>query len=268
MSPLSLDFVRIPAGEFAIGSNSKIYRQAGGDEIPQHSLGISDFYIMRYPVTNAQYLLFVQATNHRVPLYWKNGTFIPAQPEMPVVGVSFADALDFCRWAGEQTNLPIRLPTESEWEKAARGTDGRLYPWGNQWEASRCNSSESKIGAPSPIGKFSPQGDSPYGIADMAGNVQEWCMSYFGAYPYDPNDGREALVYSPQAANLLPKLHETGCVANPLMNEASIGKQTIRGGSWRESKHESRCAYRSWAAPMHRSDDTGFRCAYEIMSSV
>ena len=264
MSPLSLDFVRIPAGEFIIGSNTKTYRQAGDDEFPQHSLDISDFFLMRYPVTNAQYTQFVQATGHRVPLYWKVGTFEPAKPEMPVVGVSFADALAFCRWAREQTNLPVRLPTESEWEKAARGTDGRLYPWGNQWEAKRCNSMEAKLGAPTPIGQFSPQGDSPYGVADMAGNVQEWCLSYFDVYPYDPTDGREALLDANIVASMFPKLYETGCVANPMMNEASIGKQTIRGGSWRQSKHEGRCAYRSWAAPMHRSDDTGFRCAYEL----
>lgn len=264
MSALKLDFVRIPAGEFIIGSDTRIYRQAGSDELPQHTLSVSDFFIMRHPVTNGQYQLFLQATGHRAPLYWKGDAFDATYASLPVVGVSFADALAFCRWAQQETELPIRLPTEPEWEKAARGTDGRLYPWGSRWEADRCNSMESKIGAPTPIGKFSPQGDSPYGIADMAGNVQEWCMSYFGAYPYDPTDGREALVYASGDASMFPKLYETGCVANPQQLEAAMGKQTLRGGSWRESKHEGRCGYRSWAAPMHRSDDTGLRCVYEL----
>jgi formylglycine-generating enzyme required for sulfatase activity len=266
VSPLQLDFVRIPAGEFIIGSDTRVYRQAGTDELPQHRLAVSDFYIMRSPVTNAQYALFVQATGHRAPRYWKNGVFDPTQADLPVVDVAFADALAFCQWAHGETKLPIRLPTEPEWEKAARGTDGRLYPWGNQWEANRCNSAESKINALTPVGKFSPQGDSPFGVSDMAGNVLEWCISYFGAYPYDPSDGREELVYAPGNASIMPRFYETGCVANPQQLEASLGKQVLRGGSWRESKHEGRCAYRSWAAPMHRSDDTGFRCAYELLA--
>lgn len=133
VSPLQLDFVRIPAGEFIIGSDTRVYRQAGTDELPQHRLAVSDFYIMRSPVTNAQYALFVQATGHRAPRHWKNGVFDPTQADLPVVDVAFADALAFCQWAHGETKLPIRLPTEPEWEKAARGTDGRLYPWGNQW---------------------------------------------------------------------------------------------------------------------------------------
>ena len=267
-SSLRLDFVRIPAGEFVIGSDTRLYRQAGADELPQHRLSVSDFFIMRSPVTNGQFHLFRQATGHRAPLYWNaaRDACDSAQADLPVVGVSFADALAFCQWASRETELPIRLPTEPEWEKAARGADGRLFPWGNQWDAQRCNSSENKIGAPTPIGKFSPQGDSPYGIADMAGNVQEWCMSLFGAYPYDAMDGREALVYGQDGARMMPRFYETGCVANPEQLEASRGKQVLRGGSWRESKHEGRCAYRSWAAPMHRSDDTGFRCAYELLT--
>lgn len=260
---LNLDFVLIPEGEFIIGSKSSKDRLAQPDEFPQHRLRITDFYIMRYPVTNAQYRLFVEATEHRLPLYWPKGQYPAAEADYPVVGVSFLDAAAFCRWAAEEMGLPVRLPTEPEWEKAARGPDGRIYPWGNEWQPELCNNGQKRVADPTPVDRFSPEGDSPYGVADLAGNAQEWCASLFGKYPYDPADGREALVYHMEDRSLMPHIHETGCVANPLQIEAALDKQTIRGGSRRQDKHQSRCAYRSWAAPMHRSDDTGFRCCYE-----
>lgn len=262
-SALELDFVLIPDGEFVIGSNSSGDRLAQPDETPQHRLRVSDFYIMRYPVTNAQYRLFVEATGHRPPLFWPEGQFPAEKADHPVVGISLHDVAAFCRWAAEITGLPVRLPTEPEWEKAARGSDGRLYPWGSKWETGLCNSGESKLSVTVPVSHFSPQGDSPYGIADTAGNTQEWCASLFGTYPYDPTDGREVLVYSLDGLNLMPKMHETGCVANPQQIEAALDKLVVRGGSWRQDRQQSRCSYRSWAAPMHRSDDTGFRCCYE-----
>lgn len=255
-----LDFIFIPAGEFLMGSDPSRDRNAPrqSDETPQHRLGVTDFNIMRYPVTNAQYHVFVEATGHRAPLYWPKSDLA----DHPVVGVSLEDVLAFCRWAVQVTGLRLRLPTEPEWEKAARGQEGRLYPWGDEWQAGRCNSQESKSGGTCPVRQY-PQDCGPYGVAGMAGNVQEWCLSLFGPYPYDPGDGREVLLSSLADASLMPQFYETGCVADPLRVEASLGKQVLRGGSWRESKHQSRCAYRSWAAPMHRSDDTGFRCCYE-----
>lgn len=261
-SVLNLDFVLVPAGEVIIGS-SRNDRAAGDDERPQHRLEISDFHIMRHPVTNAQYRLFVEATGHRPPLFWPAGQMPEELADHPVVGVSFHDAVAFCRWARQVTGLPLRLPTEVEWEKAARGPDGRLYPWGNAWEAGRCNTREMHSTGTTPVGRFSLAGDSPYGVADMAGNVQNWCSSLFGPYPYDPTDGREVLVNEMEPPSLLPRFHESGAIANPERHEANLGKQTLRGGSWRGGRHEARCAYRSWAAPMHRSDDTGFRCCYE-----
>jgi formylglycine-generating enzyme required for sulfatase activity len=262
-SALDLNFVLIPDGEFVIGSDPSADRLAQPDEVPQHRLHVTDFYIMRYPVTNAQYRLFVEATGHRPPQFWPEKQFPADRADHPVVGVSFHDAVAFYRWASEETGLPLRLPTESEWEKAARGPDSRLYPWGNEWEVDLCNSGESNLSGTTPVHQFSPHGDSSYGIADMAGNVQEWCSSLFGTYPYDPTDGREVLVYNPDERGLMPRMHETGCVANPQQIEAAFDKQVIRGGTWRQPRTQSRCAYRSWAAPMHRSEDTGFRLCYE-----
>ena len=265
MTAVELNFVKIPASEFTMGSKRGLDRDAHEDEMPTQVLSVSDYFIMKYPVTNEQYNQFVQATGCRTPLFWPDGKYPADKANHPVVGVSYYDALAYCAWAGKETGLPIRLPTEAEWEKAARGEEMRVFTWGDNWENGLCNTREGKLEGTgtTPVDQFSPQGDSPYGVADMGGNVQEWCSSLFGPYPYDPTDGREAHVYDLQAEDLLPKLLETGCTSLPESGEASTGKSVIRGGSWRETKHQSRCAYRSWAAPMHRSDDTGFRCCYE-----
>lgn len=263
MTDIQLNFVQIPASEFIMGSRRSDDREAHNDELPASVLQVSDYFIMKYPVTNAQYQRFVQATGCRPPLFWPGGVYPADKADHPVVGVSYYDALAFCAWAGRVTGLPIRLPTEPEWEKAARGPQPRLFVWGKEWNKGLCNTREENLGGTTPVDRYSPQGDSPYGIADMGGNVQEWCSSLFGPYPYDPADGREAHVYDLQAEDLLPKLLETGCTSLPESDEASLGKSVLRGGSWRESKFQARCAYRSWAAPMHRSDDTGFRCCYE-----
>jgi formylglycine-generating enzyme required for sulfatase activity len=260
---LDLEFVLIPAGEFEMGADRSRDRHAPDDEKPCHVLNISDYYIMRYPVSNLQYSLFCQETGHRAPLTWKEGGIPDGKTDHPVVGVSYHDGVAFCSWAAGVTGLAVRLPTEPEWEKAARGPDGRTFPWGNIWDPQRCNCSDLKTGGTTPLGLFSPAGDSPYQVAETGGNVQEWTSSLFGRYPYDPQDGREVLVNNISDHSMLPRLHETGCVASAEMIEAYLGKSVIRGGSWRESKEQSRCTYRSWAAPMHRSDDTGFRCCYE-----
>ena len=260
---LDLNFILIPAGEFTMGTDRRQEPGADPDEFPTHQLVISDFYIMRGAVTNAQYQQFMKDTGYRAPQFWKNGSFAAGQADHPVVGVSFGDAVEFCLWAAQASGLPVRLPSEAEWEKAARGSDGRTYPWGNHWEAGRANTYEARLKGTSPVGQFSPAGDSPYGVADLAGNVQEWCATIFDAYPYDPNDGRDRYLYDLGGHGLLPKQYDAGCTSVITSAEAELGKSVVRGGSWRESKHQSRCAYRSWAAPLHRSDDTGFRCAYE-----
>ncbi len=261
---VDLGFILIPAGEMIMGSDPSIDRNTQKDEQPSHRLTLSDYYIMKTPVTNAQFLSFIEATGHRKPLFWQKDGFPANKADHPVVGVSFLDAVAFCRWASEMTGLPVRLPTEPEWEKAARGSEGFIYPWGNHWDVKLTNTSEGKLKDTSPVGKFSPQGDSPYHISDMAGNVQHWISNLYGPYPYDPSDGRETFINNIDREAGLPFVtHETGTTSVINSLEASWDKSVIRGSSWRESREQCRCAYRSWAAPMHRSDDTGFRCCYE-----
>ena len=158
-------FVWVPPGEFVLGG----YR--GFDlQITRLAQG---FYAAVTPVTNAQYAQFVAETGHRSPRHWR-GNQPPAEvADRPVIYVSWHDAMAYCGWAG------TRLPTEEEWEKAARSYDGRDYPWG-QWVEGRCNTRESGIGQTSPVGQFSPAGDSPYGLQDAAGNVWEWTANEAG----------------------------------------------------------------------------------------
>ncbi len=154
--------------------------------------------LTRTPVTNAQYAAFVQATGHGQPEHWKGGRPPGDKRRHPVVYVSWHDAVAYCRWLAEVTGKPYRLPSEAEWEKGARGSDGRIYPWGNRWDAQRCNSGEGGPGDTTPVGAY-PQGASPYGLLDLAGNVWEWTRSLWGrevsrpafGYPYDAEDGRE-----------------------------------------------------------------------------
>jgi formylglycine-generating enzyme required for sulfatase activity len=114
----------------------------------------------------------------------------PCFDKCPVVYASWHDATMYCRWLSEATGKPYRLPSEAEWEKAARGRDGRIYPWGNEWQAGRCNSREEGVRTTTPVGTYA-LGKSPYGVLDRVGNVWEWTRSHYGEYPYDPTDGRE-----------------------------------------------------------------------------
>jgi formylglycine-generating enzyme required for sulfatase activity len=149
--------VRIPAGEFLYGDNKE-------------KRTLPEFWIDKTPVTNAEYAQFVQATDHQPPQHWKGKTPPKEIVDHPVTYVSWHDAVAYTEWAGK------RLPTEEEWEKAARGTDGRGYPWGNQTHHELCNFAQNEKGT-TPVGRYSPQGDSPYGCVDMAGNVWQWTAS-------------------------------------------------------------------------------------------
>jgi formylglycine-generating enzyme required for sulfatase activity len=184
------EMVLIPAGEFLMGSDPEKDKDASDDEYPQHRLYLPDYSIAKTPVTNAQYLAFTQATYRDVPAHWKGKKPLQGREDHPVVNVNRRDAVAYCTWLAGVTGKAYRLPSEAEWEKAARGTDGRIYPWGNEWDAKRCNTREGGKGDTTPVGAYA-QGASPYGVLDMAGNVWEWCHSLSRPYPYNAADGRE-----------------------------------------------------------------------------
>lgn len=262
------DMVLIPAGEFLMGS------PAGSDglpdEQPQRSIFVGSVFLDRHEVTNEAYQAFVSAANHRMPennnpasTLWSNQAPMPGIERHPVVNVSWNDAVAYCHWNGK------RLPTEAEWEKAARGTDGRRYPWGNQWDIQLANSASywagrtiefdsgadweafwvkgegAKIAKEKglngevltmPVGSF-PVAVSPYGLVDMAGNAAEWVQDW-----YDPNYYRSA----------------------PLTNPAGPARgaiKSMRGGSWLKPAVSLRTSDRDWGMMDSRPSGTGFRCA-------
>ncbi|MFZ5593827.1 MAG: formylglycine-generating enzyme family protein [Pseudomonadota bacterium] len=170
------EMVLIPAGEFIRGTNQRL-----SDEGPQHTVSLPDFHIDKYEVTNLQYQRFIDATQRKSPDHFENRTFPPGKADHPVTFVTWHDAKAYCEWAGK------RLPTDQEWEKAARGVDGRTYPWGNVFDINKVNSpvrwTTLKLeGDTTPVGAFEG-GVSPYGVYDMSGNVWEWTESWYKAYP-------------------------------------------------------------------------------------
>jgi formylglycine-generating enzyme required for sulfatase activity len=154
--------VYVPAGEFIMGSD-----QGDDDEKPARKVWVDAFFIDKYEVTNREYEKFVKATGHYPPTTWKDGKVPPGMEDHPVANVSLEDALAYAEWAGK------RLPTEEEWEKAARGVDGRVYPWGDEWREGAANIYSAST---SPVGSFQ-EDKSPYGCYDMAGNLSEWTSS-------------------------------------------------------------------------------------------
>jgi formylglycine-generating enzyme len=228
----------VSAGTFLYGSRTDD-KIAGSDEKPQQSRFLPNFYIGAYPVTNEQYKKFVDATGHRPPdkadyswgggSVWKGNFYPKNKAKHPVICVSWDDACAYARWAGG------RLPSEIEWEKAARGADGRIYPWGNDWEKNRCNNSELKIKGTTSVDTYQG-GVSPYGCFDMVGNVLEWCSDF-----YCENNQRD------------PKQSKG-------LNKGSL--RVLRGGSWFDLPRRCRCAFRDGGDPGFRIDRTGFRVVF------
>ncbi|MCI0696852.1 formylglycine-generating enzyme family protein [candidate division KSB1 bacterium] len=225
------EWVEIPAGEFWMGSE-----KGYSNEKPAHKLHLNAFLISRVPITNAQYHLFVQATAHRAPEHWQDGRPPKGKESHSVVNVSWDDAIAYCQWLSQVTEKTIALPSEAEWEKAARGDkEAREYPWGETFDATRCNCSELGLGDTTPVGIF-PNGASPYGVLEMSGNVWEWTRCLWGKnYPYDPNDGREQLDASRDVLRVL------------------------RGGAFYVNVRFVRCAARYRDDPFNRVRNLGFR---------
>ena len=185
------DMILIPAGKFIMGTNDEeqqlVTRQLGGGELiehprwflsekPQRDVHVESFYIDKFEVTNAAYQKFIDATGYHAPRHWENRKHPEGEDNLPVVYVNWKDAAAYCRWAGK------RLPTEIEWEKAARGTDARIWPWGNVFDITKCNVESWEGSGAKPVGNY-PECVSPYGVYDMAGNVWEWTDSWYDAYP-------------------------------------------------------------------------------------
>ena len=211
--PFEPELVLIPAGEFLMGSDPRKDEHARDNEQPLHHVFLPDYYMAKTPVTNIQYAVFVQAAPYRVPEHWKGGGLPPGKENHPTGWVSWLDAQTYCLWLSEVTGKPYRLPSEAEWEKGARGglfldgdtaahvrnsSPGRIYPWGDEPpDESRCSFGAKEPDTmlvisypPMPVRGY-PQGASPYGLLDMAGNVGEWCHSLYKPYPYNATDGRE-----------------------------------------------------------------------------
>lgn len=223
--------VLVPAGEFIMGTDSRL-----PDEGPEHKVYLDSFYIDMFEVTNLQYKKFNDATKRRSPRHFRNRTFPEGKADHPVTYVSWEDANEYCQWAGK------RLPTDQEWEKAARGTDGRIFPWGNEFDVTNANTplrwqQIGVFGDTTPVGAFEG-GVSPYGVYDMSGNVWEWTASWYKAYP-----------------------------GNQVASE-SYGERykTLKGGSWFDCSFYN-CGVsapvfnRAFFSIRTRNDSFGFRCA-------
>ena len=235
---LALDMVLISAGEFLMGSVPALDQASRSDEYPQHPLFLPDYYMAKTPVTQVQYAAFVQATGYRQPTRREDGQPPLDKQDHPVVYVSWDDAVAYCHWLSKTTGLVYRLPTEAEWEKAARGPDGRTYPWGNHWDGRRCNSPESGLNETTPVEAY-PDGAGPYGLLDMVGNVWEWVATKEGkTYPFDVGED------------------EWG---EPYLQEDV--RRALRGGSFYDYRSYARCAGRWFDPHGTRGKEIGFRVA-------
>ena len=232
--------VLVPGGSFPMGVPPGD-RDGGRDEYPRHDVALDAFYIDKYEVTNGRYLEFVRSTAHRAPQHptnkkrnlWDGGLMPESIAERPVINVDWFDADAYCRWAGK------RLPTEAEWEKAARGGDDRRFPWGNVEPTNKhLNYNQQWIGEKTlmPVGSYEA-GKSPYGAYDMAGNVWEWVADWYDARYYEKSPGN-----------------------NP-QGPASGTKKVIRGAGWQNETPTVRIFTRVESDPAVRNESTGFRCA-------
>ena len=240
--------VWIPSGEFRMGTSDEELNSSVMSrhpdwiptfydlEKPQHTVNVDGFWMYKYEVTVKQYRAFCRATNQMMPSApewgWKD--------DHPIVDVTWQQAMDYAKWAGGT------LPTEAQWEKGARGTDARIYPWGNSWDKTRCaNSAGKHMQATRPVGSY-PNGAGPYGTMDMAGNAWEWCYdwaenNYYSTSPHDNPTGPA----SPTQV---------------IMGKV-VARRAMRGGSWyNDDAGYFRCSAREGGEPEITDNTSGFRC--------
>ncbi|HEY7294316.1 MAG TPA: SUMF1/EgtB/PvdO family nonheme iron enzyme [Dehalococcoidia bacterium] len=228
----SLDLIALPGGWFMMGSTD-----GRPDERPQRRIHVRPFALTRTPVTNRDYAAFVIACG-RAPRFWHDERF--NQPAQPVVGVRWQDAVDYCAWLSERRGRRLRLPTEAEWEFAARGgVEGGLYPWGDGMPdaAPGVPLDESLMDCPAAAGSGPA---NPFGLLDMGWNVHEWCSDWYGAESY----------------RSMPQCNPQG--------PATGTRRASRGGAWRHQIKVSRCAARSAIPPAFEYNDYGFRVCEEL----
>lgn len=230
-SGFSPEMVLIPGGYFLMGSEDG---QENGK--PVHRVWVDSFELGKYQVTNREYGYFVEATGHVPPPFWPDDNF--NRPHQPVVGVNWFDAVAYCEWLRRETGRPYRLPTEAEWERAARGgLEGKRYPWGDEPPEEQPDCSLRWLEGPEEVGLYPPNG---YGLYNIGDNVHEWCSDWYDPMYYH---------YSPEKN---PQGPPTGT------------RRASRGGSWRHHMKISRCAARSSIPPSYRYADYGFRVACSL----
>lgn len=227
----SPEMVLIPAGSFWMGSEERDLT-AAGNEKSQQLVHIDDFWIGRYPITNQQYAQFLQQSEHPAPPHWNNERPVQDKPDHPVVNVSYDDASAYCIWLSQQTGQPFRLPSEKEWEKAAKGdaTEKRIYVWGNEWRATSANTEEFGAKTTTPVTTFEQVNKSPYGVVDMLGNVWEWTTSRYKKYDNDT-------------------------------------RLVVRGGSWINDHRLAHISTKGRYEPGTKRPYLGFRIATDVLTS-
>ena len=257
------EFIAIPGGRFWMGSE-ETEEGVRENEVPRHEVELDAFALARYPTSNAMFRCFVEAGGYGEERWWSEaqaaGVWLPdgtvrdwlsEEPRdtpaywgdtslngsnQPVVGVTWYEAVAYCRWLTDALadGHAYRLPTEAEWERAARGPEGQRYPWGDEWAKGRANTKELNLERTTPVGIFA-DGASAEGVLDLSGNVWEWCSTLHRAYPYDGSDGRE--------------------------DPGSKDLRVLRGGAYWNDRDAVRCACRSDGVPVGRYDFYGFRVA-------
>jgi formylglycine-generating enzyme required for sulfatase activity len=227
-------FVTIPGGWFTMGTD-----RGQPDEGPPHRVLVDSFDLAVFPVTRAEYGRFVDATGHELPKDWAHPAF--ARPDLPVVGVSWFDAVDYCEWRSREEKRPVRLPTEAEWEYAARGPNMALFPWGEEMPAWIPNGGRGPLDAPWPVTLGEP---TEYGLFGIGANIHEWCA-----------DWHEPAYYSRSPER------------NPSGPDHGV-RRASRGGAWRHAYTICRVTLRSKLDPAFRYNDYGFRVAAPCASSA